>query len=264
MRWDPAQYARYDKERGRPFVDLLSRIAHPAPRRVVDLGCGTGSLTALLAARWPEALVEGVDSSPEMIEQAEAVEGATFRVEDVTTWRLPPDADVVISNATLQWVPSHRELLGAWAAALPGDGWLAFQVPGNFDAPSHRLMRALATSPRWSALVGDVLRHHDNVGSPAEYAALLLDAGLEVDAWETTYLHLLTGPDPVLHWVRGTGLRPVLAALADKSGPDAADSRPATEVFEAEYAAELRASYPATEHGTLFPFRRIFVAAHKP
>jgi trans-aconitate 2-methyltransferase len=264
MRWDPAQYARYGNERGRPFVDLVARVDHPAPRRVVDLGCGPGTLTALLAARWPEAVVEGIDSSPDMIAQTAGVEGATFRVEDVTTWRPPPDADVIISNATLQWVPTHRELLRAWAAALPADGWLAFQVPGNFDAPSHALMRALASSPRWAPLVGEVLRHHDTVSSPAEYATLLLDAGLRVDVWETTYLHVLGGPDPVLDWVRGTGLRPILAALANKSGPDAGDPRPAADVFEAEYAAELRAAYPATEHGTLFPFRRIFAVGHKP
>ncbi len=264
MRWDPAQYARYDNERGRPFIDLLARIDHPAPRRVVDLGCGPGNLTALLAARWPEAVIEGIDSSPEMIAQAAGVEGAAFRVEDVTAWRPPPDADVVISNATLQWVPTHRELLRVWAAALPSDGWLAFQVPGNFDAPSHTLMRALAASPRWAPLVADVLRHHDAVSSPADYANLLLDAGLRVDVWETTYLHLLTGPDPVLDWVRGTGLRPILAALAGKSSPDAGDSRAAPDVFEAEYGAALRAAYPATAHGTLFPFRRIFAVGHKP
>src|SRR4051794_26456595 len=137
MRWDPEQYNRYSGERGRPYVDLLARIGATAPRRVVDLGCGPGTLTGLLASRWPAALVEGIDSSPEMIEAAAAVPEVQFRVEDVTSWRVPPDADVVISNATLQWVPSHRALLSQWAAHLPSGGWLAFQVPGNFDSPSH-------------------------------------------------------------------------------------------------------------------------------
>lgn len=254
MKWDPTQYARYADERGRPFLDLVARIEHAAPRRVVDLGCGPGNLTALLATRWPSAVVQGVDSSPEMITRAASVPGVEFRVEDVTDWTMPADTDVVLSNATLQWVPDHHNLLRTWAAALPQDGWLAFQVPGNFGAPSHALMRSLATSPRWSPLVGDVLRHHEVVGSPADYARLLLDAGLSTQAWETTYLHVLAGPDPVLEWVRGTGLRPILAAL---SADEAAE-------FEASFAAALRAAYPAGEHGTLFPFRRVFAVGHKP
>jgi trans-aconitate 2-methyltransferase len=264
MRWDPAQYSRYADERGRPFLDLLARIDCAAPRRVVDVGCGPGNLTALLAARWPSAVVEGFDSSPEMIGRAAPFDGVVFRVQDAMDWTMPADTDVVISNATLQWVPEHQDLLREWAAALPAGGWLAFQVPGNFEAPSHTLMRALAISSRWAPLVGDTLRHHGAVDSPTEYAQLLLDAGLAADVWETTYLHVLAGPDPVLEWVRGTGLRPVLAALADRATPDRGDVRPAADVFEAEYAAELRAAYPPTEHGTLFPFRRIFAVAHKP
>ncbi|PZS19242.1 MAG: trans-aconitate 2-methyltransferase [Pseudonocardiales bacterium] len=264
MRWDPNKYAQFADERGRAFVDLLARIGCASPRRVVDLGCGPGTLTALLATRWPAALVEGLDSSPEMIERTSGVAGVAFRVEDVTAWAMPQDADVVISNATLQWVPQHQDLVRGWASALPPGGWLAFQVPGNFDSPSHTLMRSLATSSRWAPLVGDVLRHHDAVHSPEDYARVLLVAGLTVDVWATTYLHVLTGADPVLDWVRGTGLRPVLDALAGQRAPDAGDPRPAADVFEAEYAAALREAYPATERGTLFPFHRIFAVAHKP
>lgn len=262
MRWDPAQYARFADERRRPFVDLLARIGHASPRRVVDLGCGPGNLTALLAERWPRAAVEGLDSSPDMIARAASVDGVAFRVEDVATWTMPPDADVVISNAALQWVPRHRYLVRRWAQSLRPGGWLAFQVPGNFGAPSHTLMHSLANSPRWAPLVGDVLRHHEDVGSPADYAGPLLDAGLAVDVWETTYLHVLAGTDPVLDWMRGTGLRPILAALAGKAAPDPDEPRPAVDVFEGEYSTALRAAYPATEHGTLFPFRRIFAVAH--
>jgi trans-aconitate 2-methyltransferase len=270
VRWDPAQYTRYADERGRPFLDLLARVGAHAPRRVVDLGCGPGNLTALLRERWPSAIVEGLDSSPEMIERARTdVPGVQFAVGDVRTWTMPADCDVLISNATLQWVPEHRELLRSWADALPSGGWLAMQVPGNFDAPSHQLMRSLATSPRWAPLVGDVLRH-DVVATPAGYAAVLLDAGLEVDVWETTYLHLLQGEDPVLEWVRGTGLRPILAALS--ASPHGATSFDAeiwsadggSGRFEREYAALLREAYPPTAHGTLFEFRRIFAVAHKP
>ncbi|MDP9118343.1 MAG: trans-aconitate 2-methyltransferase [Actinomycetota bacterium] len=256
MRWDPSQYARFGDERGRPFMDLVARIDHRGPRRVIDLGCGPANLTALLAQRWPDALVEGIDSSPEMIERASslATPRLSFRLADVAGWQLTPDIDVVVSNATLQWVPTHLDLLGRWAAELAPGAWLAFQVPGNFEAPSHTLMRELATSARWRTALGDVLRHHDSVRTPETYARLLLDAGLLVDVWETSYLHQLTGEDPVLEWVRGTGLRPVLSALSAQDGAE----------FEHTYAHLLREAYPSSAHGTLFEFRRIFAVANRP
>jgi trans-aconitate 2-methyltransferase len=252
--WDPEQYQRFGDERARPFADLLARVAAHAPRRVVDLGCGPGTTTALLADRWPTAQIEGIDSSPEMIAAAPSTDRVSFRVGDVASWQPAGDVDVIVSNATLQWVPSHRALVARWAAALPAGGWLAFQVPGNFDSPSHTVLRSLAKSPRWAPALSGVLRHDDAVGTPASYAQLLLAAGLAVDAWETTYLHVLPGPDPVLQWLRGTALRPVIAALAP----------PECERFEAELATHLRIVYPPAESGTLFPFRRIFAVAHRP
>jgi trans-aconitate 2-methyltransferase len=251
VRWDPQQYGQFAQERARPFFDLIDRIGAESPRRVVDLGCGSGALTALLAERWPGASVEGIDSSAEMISAATPHERVTVRVGDVEAWAPAPDTDVVISNATLQWVPSHRELLPTWAAALPPGGWLAFQVPGNFGSFSHTLMRSLAESRRWASSLTGILRGEDSVGTPEQYAGLLLAAGLTVDAWETTYVHVLQGPDAVLEWLRGTALRPVLAALP----------APSYALFEAEFAEQLRAAYPATAHGTLFPFRRIFAVA---
>ena len=254
MRWDPLQYVRYADERGRPFHELVARVRAEAPRRVVDVGCGPGTLTATLAQRWPSASVEGLDSSAEMIDSAAplAREALTFRLADAATWT-PQDVDVIVSNALLQWVPDHETVLARWAASLPTDGWLAFQVPGNFDSPSHVLMRELASSARWSPQVGDVLRHADAVSTPARYAALLHESGLAADVWETTYLHVLHGEDPVLEWVRGTGLRPVLAALPPD---DAAE-------FSATYAEQLRAAYPSSGGRTLFPFRRIFAVGHR-
>jgi trans-aconitate 2-methyltransferase len=256
MRWDPEQYGRYADERGRPFLDLIARIGATRPRRVVDLGCGPGNLTALLAQRWPDAVVDGLDSSPEMIERAQPLAGGNLRfaLADVTDWGPPPDADVIVSNAVLQWVPGHRDLLRRWAGAMPPAGWLAFQVPGNFGSPSHQLMREVAAEPRWRAALDGVLRHHDSVGDPREYADLLLAAGLTVDCWETTYLHVLHGPDPVLEWVKGTGLRPVLAALDPAEGAE----------FSRAYAARLRDAYPTSGDVTLFEFRRVFAVARRP
>lgn len=253
MRWDPHQYGRFGDERARPFTDLVARVGAVDPRRVVDLGCGTGALTATLADRWPGAAVDGVDSSAEMIAQAPAGPRLTFTQAAAEDWAMPADTDVLLSNALLQWVPTHRQLLVRWAAQLPADGWLAFQVPGNFDAPSHVAMRELAASPRWSPLLDGVLRGGETTDSPAQYAQLLLDAGLRVDAWETSYLHVLPGEDPVLQWLRGTGLRPVL----DRLSADVAAE------FERELSDRLRGAYPPGPHGTLFGFRRVFVVAVK-
>ncbi len=257
MKWDPAKYVQFGDYRDRPFFDLTARVHADAPRRVVDLGCGPGNLTATLAERWPGAAVEGLDSSAEMLAQsgvfAAGAGNLSFGLADIAAWMPEQDTDVVVTNAALQWVPGHLDLLRRWLAALAPGAWFALQVPGNFNAPSHTLMRDLAASDEWSGRLAGVLRHDDAVAEPAEYLELMLDAGCDADAWESTYLQLLPGTDPVLDWVRGTGLRPVLAAL------------PAGEAqsFEAEYARLLREAYPPGPHGTVFPFRRIFAVARK-
>lgn len=257
--WDPRQYERYADHRSRPFHDLVGRIGAATADRVVDLGCGTGALTATLLDRWPGATVTGVDSSAEML--AEAAPRArpprlTFHRGDVAGWAAGRDSgepvDVIVSNAVLQWVPGHADLLPGFVAALADGGWLAFQVPGNFGSPSHVLLRELCRSVRWRG-VAEAPGREPGVLEPADYLDRLARLGCAVDAWETTYLHVLTGTDPVLEWVRGTALRPVLAAL----GP--AD----TERFVTEYAALLREAYPAREYGTLLPFRRVFVVARR-
>ena len=153
MKWDPEQYGEFAAERGRPFVDLLAHINIDAPHRVTDLGCGPGTMTTLLAAMWPDAEIVGVDSSAEMIGVAqEAATGSVrFEVGDLADWSGAADTDVLLTNSALHWVPDHLFLLDAWIRAMPTGAWLAMQVPANFDAPSHVLMRELAESPRWSA-----------------------------------------------------------------------------------------------------------------
>jgi trans-aconitate 2-methyltransferase len=254
VRWDPAQYSRFAAERDRPFFDLTSRIDAVAPSHVVDIGCGQGHLTATLAQRWPRAIVEGFDSSPEMIAEATGLPGVTFSVADAADWTPAADVDVIVSNAALQWVPYHQQLIAQWSSALPSGGWVAVQVPGNFDSPSHALMRKLAGEKQWAAKLQGFARNADAVGTPESYAKVLLDAGLNADVWETTFVHVLPGDDPVLEWIRGTGLRPILAAL---SPPDA-------EEFATQLAAKLRRAYPQGRHGTLFPFRRVFAVGHRP
>ncbi|GLW34787.1 trans-aconitate 2-methyltransferase [Actinoplanes regularis] len=248
--WDPAVYRRFGNERSRPFFDLTARIGADSPRTVVDLGCGPGELTRTLAERWPGARVTGLDSSPEMIAKASAASGGVeFRLADIASWRPGPETDVVVTNAALQWVPGHQEMLSRWVAGLPVGAWLAMQVPGNFDAPSHRLLRETAAEFG----VDRVLRESP-VDEPVEYAERLTAAGATVDAWETTYLHLLPADDaehPVLRWMEGTALRPVRAALDE----------PGWERFRAALRNRLVTAYPAGHGHVAFPFRRIFVVA---
>jgi trans-aconitate 2-methyltransferase len=259
--WDPGRYLTYADERGRPFVELVQRIAAQAPSTVVDLGCGPGNLTDLLAERWPVAAVTGLDSSAEMIAAAQQTGSTvTYAVADLRDWVAGPldsgnpadPVDVLVSNATLQWVPGHLDLLPALVSRVSPGGWLAFQVPGKFDEPSHTIRTELAEREEYAAHTRDVAvpSSHD----AATYLERLASLGCSVDAWETTYLHVLHGEDPVFDWVSGTGARPTLQALP-------AGLR---EEFEAEFKARLRAAYPDTGHGVVLPFRRIFVVAQTP
>jgi trans-aconitate 2-methyltransferase len=256
MMWDPVQYLTYAGERSRPFFDLVGRIRAAAPAYVADIGCGPGQLTATLARRWPQAVVEGIDSSAEMIAAARQRPAdtslLTFRVGEASDWSPERPVDVIVSNAMLQWVPGHQDLLVRWVSFLADGGWLAFQLPGNFDQPSHAVLRELAAAPRWRRRLAGVQLNRQ-AADPADYLDLLACRGLSVDAWETIYLHLLTGPDPVTEWYKGTGLRPVLSVL------DQADSA----AFLAEYGERVRAAYPAASYGTVLPFRRVFVVAQK-
>ncbi len=225
--WDATLYLRFGGERSRPFFDLLARVGAELPGYVVDMGCGPGNLTALLAERWPSATVCGVDSSPQMIEAARRLApavtlrssgssgsgsaltshapGLSFMLDDIRHWEPQWVPDVIISNAVLQWVPGHRELLVRWADQLAHDGWLAFQVPGNFDQPSHVILREMAASARRRPLLRDVELNRQSA-DPADYAELLARAGCEVDAWETTYVHILPGDDPCARRGCGCGL----------------------------------------------------------
>jgi len=256
--WDPQRYLAYSEERGRPFVELLARVGADDPATVVDLGCGPGNLTALLATRWPGARVTGIDSSPEMIDAARAsVPGIAFETGDLRAWLAATSfeaTDVVVSNATLQWVPGHVDLLPALVDTVAAGGWLAFQVPGNFDQPSHTIRAEIAAEPAYAAHTADVAEPaaHD----AATYLRALSGPGTTVDAWETTYLHVLHGQDPVFRWVSGTGARPTLQAL------EAVDPRLRLG-FEQEFRRRLRAAYPDTGGGVVLPFRRVFVVVHK-
>ncbi|MEU9346571.1 trans-aconitate 2-methyltransferase [Streptomyces sp. NPDC048278] len=263
--WDPAQYLRHSGHRARAFTDLLAHVpALPGdPPAVADLGCGPGNVTAVLADRWPTAHITGYDNSAAMLDRAQVDHaGPTpgggrldFAHADLRTWAPDRPYDLIVSNAALQWVPGHLDRFADWLDALAPGGTFAFQVPNNIDAPLHALMRELAATPRWKARLADVLRQEDSVHPPAAYLDRLARLGCATDVWETTYLHVLPGEDPVLDWVKGTGLRPVLTALGDD--PEARDA------FVADYRALLREAYPSAPYGTVLPFRRLFAVARK-
>ena len=251
--WDAAQYLRFGGERARPFFDLIAQVGAEDPRYVADLGCGPGTLTAMLARRWPQARIVGVDNSPEMIAAAKAdFASDEFVLGDVRDWEPERPPDVLVCNAVLQWIPDHHDLLVRWAGLLAPGGWLAFQLPGNFDQPSHVIVREMAGSPRWRDLLQDAELNRQ-AGDPQEYAELLARPGYEVDAWETSYLHILQGENPVLEWTKGTTLRPVLSALDDEQAAG----------FLREYGQRLRQAYDHRSFGTMFPFRRVFTVLHR-
>jgi len=249
--WDPAQYLKFADHRLRPAIDLLNRVALEHAGEVYDLGAGAGNVTRLIKERWPEARVTGVDDSPAMLAKAAATAPAiTWQQADLATWSPPRPADLIYSNAALHWLTGHERLFPALLAARAPAGVLAVQMPRNHAAPSHAAIGAVVREASWAARLAGV-RGIAPVASAAHYLRLLSPRSSAVEAWESEYIHVLTGPDPVVEWTKGTTLRPYLDAL----GADA-------EAFLASCAARLRAAYPPEDDGrTLFPFRRVFIVA---
>ncbi|KNX38015.1 methyltransferase domain-containing protein [Luteipulveratus halotolerans] len=254
--WAPSQYERFADQRNRPFFDLLGRVDAEKSSLVVDLGCGNGPLTLAAAQRWPGARVVGVDSSGDMLDRARDLD-TDGRVEwvqaDVARWDLTGAGapDVIVSNATLQWVPGHLDLIPGWLDALRPGGWFAMQVPGNFRAPSHVAIREVAAAQPRGAELTAALRA-DPVAEPPAYAEVLASRCAHLDVWETTYLQVLDPAGeqdaPVLEWVKGTALRPLLDLLEGAE----------REAFLADLRDRLAHEYPRAAYGTPFPFRRIF------
>lgn len=249
--WNPALYLSFADQRTRPAAELLARVPDGDPGRIIDLGCGPGNSTALLAARWPKAELEGLDSSPAMLDQARASGVAARWIEaDIANWAPAQPYDLIFANATFQWLDGQDRLLPRLMAHLKPGGVLAFQVPANFHAPSHALMRQIAAEPRWHGQ----LSHVRGIvpGSAQSYYDMLAAHAASLDIWGTDYLQVLEGEDPVYRFVSATGLRPYLDALTNGDRED----------FIAQYKARLAGAYPMRGDGkTLFAFQRLFVVA---
>lgn len=254
--WDPDSYLAFADARTRPARDLLDRIDGAAPREVVDLGCGAGNVTALLAARWPDARITGVDSSPGMLSRAAETgpAGVAWTRADIAHWTPDRAPDLIFANASLQWLDDHPRLIPRLFGCLAADGCLAVQMPGNFAAPSHQAIADTVRDGPWRARLSPLLRPAP-VAAPETYYDLLAPMAARLDIWETTYLQILTGADPVVAFTESTALRPFLDVLA-------AAERAA---FRAAYGRRVAAAYPRRPDGaTLFPFRRLFLIAERP
>jgi trans-aconitate 2-methyltransferase len=253
-RWDSDQYLKFANERTQPAIDLLARVAVETPRTVADLGCGPGNSTALLHQRWPAADIVGVDSAPEMLDTARATHpNWSWQLGDIAIWSPPISCDVVFSNAALQWVPDHARVLPHLMAQVAPGGALAVQIPAHVNSPVHQAMLAVASDLAWRDRM-HAATTAITVESSSVYYDLLQPFASRIDLWVTEYQHLLDGPAVVIDWMRGTGLRPFLQALAD----DGERTR-----FEAMLLAEVTKGYPRQADGrVLFPFRRLFLVGY--
>lgn len=252
MTWDPRIYTAFAAPRLRPALDLLARVEADGPALVADLGCGTGNVTALLARRWPGARIIGVDSSAEMLAAAKVETTQAEWVEaDIGTWRWGAPLDVLFSNAALHWLDDHAALFPRLMSMLAPGGTLAVQMPRNHGAPSHTCMVEAAMAGPWAERLAPVLRPNP-VAAPSFYYDALAPLATRLDIWETEYLQVLEGDDPVVRWTMGTALRPLLDALDESERPR----------FLADYSRRIAAAYPPRADGkTLFPFRRLFIVA---
>ena len=255
--WNPDQYLRFAEARTRPCRELAARIALAGPQRIVDLGCGPGNSTEVLAERFPGAALSGIDSSPDMIAQArKSGAHAEWSVGDITGFAAEsaPPFDLVFSNAAFQWVLSHETLIPSLMRRVAKGGALAFQVPANREAPPHEAARQLAASARWRAQFPKPAREWD-VRPPEVYYDLLAPLSGRVDLWFTDYIQVMPDAAAIVEWYKGSGLRPYLDALPDEAAH--AD-------FLADYGALIAAAHPARPDGrVLFPFRRMFCVAYR-
>lgn len=254
MPWDPSLYSAFALPRLRPALDLLAHVDAAQPRHVVDLGCGTGNVTRILAEHWPEADVGGLDSSPEMLKAAAAHPSSIrWSKGDIARWAPSRPVDVLFSNAALQWLDNHGELFPALFSHVAPGGTLAVQMPHNHYAASHSIMAETVEAGPWAGRLRPLARRFP-VHDPDFYYDLLAPLAASLDIWETEYLHVLSGDNPVVQWTMGTALRPLLDALAE----------PERSEFLGEYSRRITEQYPPHADGkTLFPFRRLFLVAKK-
>lgn len=251
MTWSAKQYSMFEQQRTRPVRDLVAAIPDGDVRTAVDLGCGPGNSTEVLADRFPQALVTGMDSSDDMLVDArKRLPALNFELADIGAWNPAQKFDVILANASLQWLPDHATLYPHLVSQLTPGGTLAVQTPDNLDEPAHKLAREVAADGPWATKIGAV--KHNERHTASYYFELLNKHCSTVDVWRTTYHHPLAGSAAVVEWFKGSALRPFLAPLTESE----------KSAFLDEYLARITKAYPALADGTvLLPFPRLFIIA---
>jgi len=251
--WSPATYLKFEDERTRPAIDLLARAPLDQANHVVDVGCGPGNSTELLAARFPGADILGLDNSPAMLDAARLrLPALRFEAADAATWVPDPRTDLVFANATYQWVPDHFAQLPRVLAALRPGAVLAVQMPDNVETTTHRLMREVAAGGPWAERLASAAR--SPLPPPRAYYEALKPHAARLDVWHTIYNHPLSGAPAIVEFVRSTGLRPYLDPLDETERAD----------FIARYTARIAEAYPAMADGkVLLGFARLFIVAQR-
>ncbi|MGO4524326.1 trans-aconitate 2-methyltransferase [Microvirga sp. 2MCAF35] len=254
--WDARQYLKFEDERTRPSLDLLGRVPLEAPTNCLDLGCGPGNSTELIARRYPAARIIGLDNSPDMLAKARTrLPNLDFEEADIATWETEERFDLIFANAVLQWLPGHPTLLERLVSFLKDGGCLAVQMPNNLNEPSHRLMAQVAEEGPWAQKLFSAAQAREAIGSFEDYYAWLRRTGCSVDIWQTTYVHPLDGAAAIVEWFKSTGLKPYIDPLLPEERSD----------FLRLYEAAISEAYPGQGDGKVllrFP-RLFFVAQHR-
>lgn len=252
--WKAREYLSFEAERTRPVRDLVAAIPRDQAASAVDLGCGPGNSTEVLAGRFRGAAITGIDSAPDMIAAArQRLPDVAFELAAIESWRATKPLDVILSNAALQWVPDHEELLPRLAGYLAAGGCLAIQVPDNLGEPVQVAMREVAAAGPWAARLAGAEAARTEIKPPAWYYHLLRPTCSRVDVWRTVYHHPIAGgADGVVRWFESTGLKPFLDPLGEAERED----------LRARYRAALAPIFPVAPDGTiLLPFPRLFIVA---
>lgn len=258
--WHADKYLSFNEQRTRPAIDLLARVEQQNPQLIIDLGCGPGNSTFQLQKHWPAARIIGIDNSITMLAKAKKIaSNIEWQNADISSWQPETAPNIIFANAVLQWLDDHEVLIPKLLGFLASQGTLAIQMPRNYDQATHTTIVELVKSQNWRNKLSHLLRYNESetnwpVHTPEFYYHLLAPLAKKIDIWQTEYLTILEGENPVAQWAEGTALCPFLAALAE----------PERTVFLNEYKEKIAQIYRPTKQGkTLLPFRRIFIVASK-
>ena len=253
-KWNPIQYEKFLKDRTQPAIDLVNRLEEYAPNSILDLGCGPGNSTKVLKDKFPSAKITGADNSDEMLEKARGLYPDTEFISldaNGDLYKINEKFDIVFSNACIQWLPNHKELLPKMMTLLKPNGILAIQIPMQREHPVHIIINELENTAKWSDKITP--RQYNNL-TTEEYFDVLSDISNDFEIWETTYCHRMPSYESIIEWYKGTGLHPYLEQL-DKS--DAAD-------FVNDVFVKLKQRYKMQKNGEiLFRFPRLFFIVKK-